>query len=344
MCTKKKYQPIIIFAFISIFIKVNGQRIITSDNLFSNQTPLKIKLSYSNKELNSKTNDSTFIQTALVFFDKNQQNEIQVSLRARGNFRRKNCFFTPIKMKIKKSESAGTIFNGNTSLKMVLPCRNEKDKNDNIIKELIAYKIYETVSPFCFKTRRLEIEFKDKTKKGEKKYVLKGFLIQDDKKLAKRFDGKIIKRKIHPLAMDHFNSVNLSFFNYMIGNSDFSSSHQHNGKLLFYDKKIIPIPYDFDLTGWVNPSYGKGVINRLGHQTEKRKYIGFKREGKIFEEVRNHYIASKEKIFSLVNSFKFDFDHQYEFDSMLDYLEGFYKILESDKLFNRLIISKALGK
>ena len=326
---------------ISTFKWVSGQRIIKSDTLFSNQNPLKIQLNYSNKQLNLKTNDSTFIKTQLVYFDKDKKKEIKVSLRARGNFRRRNCFFTPIKMKIKKSASAETIFNGNTSLKIVLPCKNEKDNNDNIIKELIAYKIYEIVSLYHFKTRRLQIEFNNKTQKGEKKYDLKGFLIEDDDKLAKRFDGKILKRKIHPLAIELLNSVNLSFFNYMVGNTDFSSSNQHNGKLLFYKNKIISIPYDFDLTGWVNPSYGKGVINRLGYQTKKRKYIGFKRDQEVFEKARNHFKASKNKIFTLVNSFKTDFDHQYEFDNMLDYLEDFYRILESDKLFNRLVVSQA---
>ena len=337
---RQKYFLIITLFLISTFKLVSGQKIINSDRLFSNQTPLKVQLNYSNKQLNLKTNDSTFIETQLIYFDKYRKGEIKVSLRARGNFRRRNCFFTPVKMKIKKSASAETIFSGNTSLKMVLPCKNEKDNNDNIIKELIAYKIYEIVSPYHFKTRRLQIEFNNKSQKG-KKYYLKGFLIEDDDKLAKRHEGKILKRKIPSLTMEVFNSVNLSFFNYMIGNTDFSSSHQHNGKLLFYKKKIIPIPYDFDLTGWVNPSYGKGVINRLGHQTEKRKYIGLKRDQEIFEEVRNHFKASKNKIFSLVNSYKKDFDHQYEFFNMFDYLEDFYRILENDKLFNRMVVSKA---
>ena len=338
---KYKCQLIIPLIFISTFTTLSGQRIIKSDTLFSNQAPLRIQLNYSNKELNLKTNDSTFIQTQLVYFDKNQLKELQVSLRARGNFRRKNCFFTPIKMKIKKSVSAESIFKGNTSLKIVLPCKNERDKNDNIIKEFIAYKIYEIISPYYFKTRMLQIELNNKPEKGGKNYHLKGFLIEDDDKLAKRFDGKIIERKIHPLAMDHFNSVNLSLFNYMIGNTDFSSSHRHNGKLLFYDKKIIPIPYDFDLTGWVNPSYGKGVVNRLGFESEKRKYIGFKRDENLFEEVRNHFLSLKEKIFNEINSFKTDFDHNYEFEIMSDYLEDFYRILENDKLFNRLIVSEA---
>jgi hypothetical protein len=338
---KNNFQVLICLIFITISNPICAQKTIASDRLFSDQTVLKINLNYSNEKLNRKTNDSTYIQSKLLFFEKNQPKEINISLRARGNFRRKNCFFTPVKMKIKKSESPETIFEGNRSLKLVLPCIDERDKNDNIIKEFIAYKIYEIISPYYFQTRRLQITLVDQNEKSGKKYNLKGFLIEDDDKVAERFDGKIVKRKINPLAMDNFNSLSLSFFNFMIGNSDFSSSHHHNGKLLFSEKKIFPIPYDFDLTGWVNPSYGKGVINRLGYSVEKRNFMGFNRGNELFFSVRDYFLEKKETIFDKAASFEMEFDQNYEFNTMMDYLKDFYRILESDKLFKRLIVSRA---
>ena len=36
----------------------------------------------------------------------------------------------------------------------------------------------------------------------------------------------------------------------------------------------------------------------------------------VLEQVRNHFKASKNKIFTLVNSFKTDFDQRYEFDKI----------------------------
>ena len=226
-------------------------------------------------------------------------------------------------------------------MKLVLPCKNDRDKNDNILKEFIAYKIYEIISPFYFKTRRLEINYTDQKRKNQKNFNLIGFFIEDDDKVAKRFDSKIIKRKISPLAMDDFNSVNLSFFNFLIGNTDFSSAHQHNGKLLFYEKKIIPIPYDFDLTGWVKPKYGSGITKRLGYSFEERNYIGFKREKSIYSKVRNHYLTLKEKILKTVESYESEFEYKKSYNLMMNYLGEFYEILENDKLYNGLIISKA---
>ena len=339
------FKSKLLLAGTAIFILLNSalraQQIFKQDLLFSNKKPLKIKLNYSNKNLNKNTNDSTFIKSKLIFFEKKKNKEIQVSLRARGNFRRKHCYFTPVKIKIKKSDALNTIFSDNRTLKLVLPCKNNRDKNDNILKEFIAYKIYEIISLYYFKTRRLEVDYTNQKNNKGINYNLAGFLIEDDDKVAKRFDGKIVKRKISPLAMDDFNSVNLSFFNFLIGNTDFSSAHQHNGKLLFYEKKIIPIPYDFDLTGWVKPKYGLGITNRLGYSFEERNYIGFKRGKNIYSKVRNHYLRLKEKIFNTVELYESEFEYKKSYNLMMDYLRGFYEILEDDKLYDNLIISEA---
>ena len=48
--------------------------------------------------------------------------------------------------------------------------------------------------------------------------------------------------------MDADASVRNAMFQYMIGNTDFSTAYQHNNKLLYIDKLIIPLPYDFDMS------------------------------------------------------------------------------------------------
>jgi len=89
----------------------------------------------------------------------------------------------------------------------VLPCKIESEKNDNVLQEFIAYKIYEHISPFHFKTRRVNIEFTEPKGKKTKEFQLQGFLIEDDKRVAKRHEGKVMERFIHPMAMQHLTSV-----------------------------------------------------------------------------------------------------------------------------------------
>lgn len=136
----KKQTIIVLILFICSI--TYAQKPLSSDLLYADQTPMKIKLNYSNKNMKKKTTDSTYIETDLNFFQEDKWNTIPVSLRARGNFRRAKCYFPPIKMKIKKSQTKNTVFNGNKSLKLVLPCKIENENNDNILQEYIAYKIY----------------------------------------------------------------------------------------------------------------------------------------------------------------------------------------------------------
>ncbi len=335
-----------VISLIILLISFAGfsQKAMKSDALFSDQTPLEIKLGYSNKDMNRKTNDSTFIDTTLEFLQNEKWSSLQVNLRARGNFRRNECYFPPIKMKIKKDQYQGTIFDGNKTMKLVLPCKLESENNDNILQEYIAYKIYERISPFHFKTRRVNIDFSEPKGKKIKKFALKGFLIEDDKRVAKRHEGKVFERYVHPMAMQHLTSVQNAFFQYLLGNTDFSVAYQHNGKLLYVNKEIIPLPYDFDMTGWVNPSYAT-VNTTLGiNSVQDRKYRGFKREQQYFDEVRQQFLDQKVDLMKMISSFEGEFSNQSEYENMFEFLKSFYDVLEDDSKFQKSIVEDSRTK
>ena len=332
--------------FLTLFIcsLTQAQKVLKSDLLYSDQSPMEIKLNYSNKNVKKNTTDSTFIETDLNFMHEGKWNVIPVSLRARGNFRRAKCYFPPIKMKIKKGQYKNTVFDGNKSLKLVLPCRTENSKNDNIIKEYLAYKIYELISPYHFKTRRVNVAFTEPKGRKVKTFSLKGFLIEDDSKLAKRFDGKVVEQFVHPLAMQHLASVQHSFFQYMIGNTDFSISFQHNGKLLFASKEFLPLPYDFDMTGWVDPSYGFGNPTLGLKSLTERRYRGFKRDVEVYNKVRSQFVETKDQITSLVSSFESEFDSKRQYDKMVNFMNDFFEIIEDDSKFKKRILDQARTK
>ena len=231
--------------------------------------------------------------------------------------------FSSHKNAFKKTDAKGTLFEGNKNLKLVMPCLLRKEKNDNIIQEFIAYKFYEKISPYYFKTRLVDIEFTEIKKKKTEVHKLTGFLIEDDKRVADRFEGKSFERYIHPKAMDDMTSVQNSIFQFMIGNTDFSVAYQHNGKLLYIDKKIYPLPYDFDLCGLVDASYAI-VNNTLGiNSVRDRKYRGFKRDESLLEKVRNQILSKKNEFYQIVNSQKSKFELTTEFESTNEYLQVF---------------------
>ena len=218
--------------------------------LFSEETPLPIKMRYSNKQMRKETNDSTYLESLLEYKDiDGSWKSLDVKLRARGNFRRENCFFPPVKIKIKKKKAKGTLFEGNKELKLVLPCLLNKHRNDYVLKELLAYKFYEVITPFHFKTRQVSLQLTDQKGGKEKQHEVMAFLIEDIDRVAERHNANKLKRAVHPLQQDNICSIQNDFFQYMIGNTDFSVAYQHNEKLIFVTgRKAIPIPYDFDMS------------------------------------------------------------------------------------------------
>tara|TARA_B100001758_G_C18010033_1_gene402585 strand:- start:224 stop:616 length:393 start_codon:yes stop_codon:yes gene_type:complete len=130
----------------------------------------------------------------------------------------------------------------------------------------------------------------------------------------------------------------------MIGNTDFSVAYQHNGKLLFVDKKIMPLPYDFDMSGLVNASYA--VANEtLGiSSVRERKYRGFKRAQTIIDQVRDEFISKKSKIFEIIENYKDHFELESEYSSVKEYIEEFYEILEDDGAFQKNIVAQLRTK
>lgn len=154
----KQISYFIVFIHVLLFNFSFSQTILESagsekvSQIFLEDQPLPIKLTYSIKELKKETNDSTYINSNFSYQLKDGSwKDFEIEIRARGNFRLKNCYFPPLKIKLKKGDTKDTPFEGNKSLKMVLPCLIQKDNNDNVIKEYLAYKFYELMSPYHFK-------------------------------------------------------------------------------------------------------------------------------------------------------------------------------------------------
>ncbi|MEN8123758.1 MAG: hypothetical protein ABFR32_01410 [Bacteroidota bacterium] len=317
--------------------------------LFSSQKILPIKLSYSIKEIKKETNDSTYIKTNISYQIEDGSWEIlEVELRRRGNFRLDNCYFPPIKVKIKKSAGKGTLFEGNKKLKLVLPCSSKKGVNDYIVKEYMAYKLYEIISLYHFKTRIVDISFTEIKDKKTKSFNLKGILVEDDKNVAKRHGGKVLKKRIHPMAHDPVTSVQNSFFQYLIGNTDYSTYAQHNEKLLFVNKLFVPLPYDFDMSGLVDTQYSVvSVINDeqlpISSVTD-RLYRGFKRDPKVIQQVRKEFIDNEIELLEIADSLEPFFENPKEFFVTKKFISDFFVVMKIDAKFKKEITSKLRTK
>lgn len=312
--------------------------------LFSDEAPLPIKLKYSNKEVKKETNDSTYLASMIWYMAGNSWDSISVKLRARGNFRRKTCYFAPLKLKFSNSRIEGTPFEGNRKLKLVLPCLLDRNTSDYVLREYLAYKLYEILAPFHFKTRLTEISLVEAKGRREITHNVLGFLIEDMDYLTRRYEGQEIKRLIHPLQHDPISSIQNSFFQFMIANTDYSTKQQHNQKLLFANNKIIPVPYDFDMSGLVNAPYAAvtNIQNLSGSisMVTDRIYKGYEREEAQLEEVRGACLAKKPFILNEIAKIKERFQDPGQYKEAFDFIASFFDILEDDKKFTKQILGR----
>jgi hypothetical protein len=344
-----------------------------SETLFQSQSPLPLQLAYTNKQVKKETNKKEGIHTNLIYKVDKEWDTIPISLRARGNFRRANCFFTPIKIYLKRGGTQNTPFTGHKNLKVVLPCLLEDRSNDDVLKEYLAYKMYEVLAPLHFKTRLATMQYTDtRSEKDElhplaaflskpnfldyngeeamaarkpKKYTLNAILIEDDKVVAKRHNANVLKRFVHPLNQEEALSMTNAFFQFMIGNTDFSTAYQHNQKLIFTEGKACPIPYDFDMSGLVDASYA--VVSNIQNnplnisKVTQRQYRGFKRPRESLQNTRNHFLDRETAIMDVLKAHRPLFKEVKSYQNAHAYITSFFDILKDANRFNVEIVATA---
>ena len=320
-----------------------------SDVLFSEPTALStdpddlltLRLEIPIKTLRKETNDSTYTASTLYFKEKDVWDSLPVELRTRGEFRRKKCIFPPVKIKFSKQDIENTLFDNNKKLKLVVPCRHEEAKNDNVVKEYLAYKLFEPVSPYHFKTRLVNLEWSQKSSKKKSGHQLKGVLLEDLDHLAERVGGDAYDRTVHPMRLDTLNGIRNALFQYMIGNADYSVTLGHNYKIIYHEEKFLVIPYDFDLAGLVNADYGKSSdvqnLRFMGDHPAARVYRDSPRDPALVEQIRQEYLNNKQEILSQLEKTKAFFDNEDEYAEAELYVTKFFQVLEDDKKFNRII-------
>jgi hypothetical protein len=311
-----------------------------SARLFKQNIPLPIRFPLKTKEIRKKTNDSTYLDFILQFNDNGIWKSINAQYRKRGNFRLKNCYYPPLKVKINRKEAANSIFEKNNKSKWVYACNRNSDANDLVLKEFIAYQLYQKLAPYYFETRLLDITLNA----GTKTKALKGFLIEDIDDLATRVNARVNKRHVHPFGQDARVSIINAFFQCMIGNTDFSTGFQHNEKLLFKDGKNFPVPYDFDMSGVVNAPYATiPTIQGQPLPIEKvtqRLYRGFVRERKTIFQVCELFLQKKDELLAVFDTYRPYFEKPTACEKAKSYIASFFTILQNQEKFEAMVLNE----
>jgi len=186
--------------------------------------------------------------------------ELGIKVKTRGVYRRMRCEIPPLRLNFNDRELDSMGLNkAFDKLKLVTHCVENENAEQVLLKEYWTYKLYNELTPNSFKVHLVKITYintRDKANQTERF----AFLIENNNEMAHRLGGELVdKFGLTPNQLDASTHQNTMLFNYMIGNLDWHIERQRNIKLVQIPnkKEITVVPYDFDMSAIVFPSYAR---------------------------------------------------------------------------------------
>ncbi len=281
-----------------------------------------------------------------------EPHRLEVSIRIRGNFRKKNCELPPIQLNFKKSQVKGTLFKGQNKLKLVSPCQHGIDAQQKLLLEYLAYRTYEILTDRSFGARLIRLSYVDSDEK-RKSWTDLAFVIEDEKDIGDRlgFDkARVAENRFEEL--DQPTTALFELFQLLIANNDYSVMKGppgeyccHNAVMYTREEeagKRIPIPYDFDMSGLVDANYASPPRHLPIRLVRTRYYRGLCQPTEVMEAARAHMLSKKKEIISLF------LQHPELSRSArnrnVNYVRKFFAMLENETTFKHDIVGRCRGR
>ena len=130
-------------------------------------------------------------------------------------------------------------------------------------------------------------------------------------------------------------------FQYMVANTDWSTTFLHNAKVIQLNesKKYIPLAYDFDMAGFVSAPYATANETLGISSVRERLYRGFCRSEDVMQAIRQEYISKEQTIRDVIKRYENSFEPK-EFASIMKYMDDFFITFKSDSRFKNSITDK----
>ena len=232
-----------------------------------------------------------------------------VRVKARGKLRRDICFMPPYWLNIRYAGIEAEDLQEVVKMKVVTRCKPHGQYEYYVLREYLVYQLYNLLTDYSFSTRLVRIKYIDTGRKNRESEDW-GFLIEPNRKMAERNEALIVDseklslRTVNKEIMDK-----VAFFCYLIGQSDFSVTGQHNLKILalkeYGPTGYIPVPYDFDYVGLVDAIYATPG-DHLGIETVKeRYYLGACRDEATYQRTINWLASYQDEMLELIMNFEY---------------------------------------
>lgn len=291
--------------------------------------------------LNDIGEDPGYHKGTMVYYDSTgMRKEFMVEARTRGHFRKNPdiCDFPPLKLKFKKKNVAGTVFEGLKDIKIVTHCQNENpDYEQYVLQEYLIYKTYNIYTPLSFKARLARIHYLGIY--GPQDTLTRyAFFLENPEDMASRNHGELLElTSAQEDKLDQDQLAMMAIFNYMIINTDYSVPIMHNVVLVSRDyfEPPLPVPYDFDWSGLINIPYDSPYVAHLS-RSPQRIYKGPCLKMKMLLNILSEFEIKSRQVFTLFVEFPY-LDDEMKARNIQD-LYLFYIICGNTKLIREAFI------
>jgi hypothetical protein len=306
--------------------------------LFTDTDLVEMKLAFNFDSVLKDVDEIRMYQNALLSYRNaaGEQVQMEVGIRTRGSFRKDsvNCNFPPLKIKFNTLESKNTLFEGLKTIDMVTHCQTEsKEFEQYLLQEYLIYRTFNILTEMSFRVRLLKVAYTD-TGSGGKVIEKFGFFLEDRDDMAERNHANILDISIaNPAKVDQDQFTLVSFFEYMIINTDWSLPIMHNVEVMSTDyfEAPYPVPYDFDWSAVINIPYQVPGIGNKAEAPRVREFKGACRSNKDFRTIIGLYNEKRPEIYNLYLEFEY-LDDYYKQLTLRDF-NDFYDVLNDRELF-----------
>ena len=315
--------------------------------LFSGNVPLALDFIMEKKALCRRPDRKPCpdAPATLVYRDaQGTEHRVAANVRVRGRWKRENgnCRF-PALFVFFSAVDEDSLFTGHDMLPLTTHCQPNKEYEQYVLKEFLGYRILNLLTDKSLRVRLVKLSYQ--TPGARTKPVVRyGFFTEHFHSMARRHNAEVWKpKKFNPLEADPFDAALVALFQFMIGNTDWSSIYGHN-VVVIRDRFGLPtpVPFDLDFSGLVNARYAGPPPNLPLSSVRQRLYRGMCRTDTDWGQLFRYFEGKREAIMALLEEVP-ALSKQHR-KRAANYLTDFYKLLDTPTMRQQRIIAACRGQ
>ena len=276
---------------------------------------------------------------------------LPIALSVRGITRRSSdvCDFPPLRVQFTSPPPSTSLFAGQKKLKLVTHCRNSPSFQQYVLLEYSAYRMYNILTPHSFRVRLANVDYRGPD--GRPIVSRIGYFLEDLGDLAKRNGTKVTHAPelIPNTDLSSVDAARYALFQHMIANHDWSMRAGPKGRECCHNAELIgplapgatiPVPYDFDFSGFVNAPYATAPEQLNIHSVRDRMYRGYCIDNADVVTVARQMRDARPQMIAAVNSTP-GLDPGTA-SRAIGFLDGFFADIASDQSVSAKLLARCI--